>query len=946
MFGVPEQPQKPFAFPKADDFPKAYDPQLIEPHWARAWVDQQLYRADPSAPGPVFSIVIPPPNVTGSLHIGHMLDHSEIDILVRWHRMLGDNTLYLPGTDHAGISTQRVVVRQLAAEGIDYRALGREEFERRVWLWKEESGGTITRQMVDLGESCDWTREKFTLSPELSRAVTEVFVRLYEEGLIYRGRYIVNWCPQCRTAISDLETVHQERQGHLWHIRYPIPSPRGSEDQALVVATTRPETMLGDTAVAVHPADPRYLHLIGKKALLPLMNREIPIIADTQVDPEFGTGAVKVTPAHDPNDFAIGRRHGLAEIDVMTDDGRMNDAAGPYAGMDRFEARTRIVEDLRAQGLLERITDHTHAVGTCDRCGTVIEPRLSLQWFVKMEPLAQPAIAAVERGDVEITPANWRAVYFEWMRNIRDWCISRQLWWGHRIPAWHCQDCKEITVARTPPVACAHCGSPRLVQETDVLETWFSSALWPFSTLGWPDDTADYRTYYPTSALITAYDILFFWVARMIIMGLKFTGRVPFRQVYLHSLVRTAEGEKMSKSKGTGIDPIELNQKFGTDAMRFTLASMAAPGTDIVLSEDRILSYRAFANKIWNAARFVFVNLEKFQSATGVPSEEIASPELRAAAPYAAAGQMSLADRWIFSRLAHNVEVIDDALVHYRFHEAAHSVYHFFWGDFCDWYVEWVKPAISDASADAAHRDMAVAAWRNLFAVFDAALRLLHPFMPFLTEELWHRLPQRPGALSISLERFPEPLEKWRDPDADRQVALLQEVIAAARNIRSELKLDPKRRVAADFFAASDEVRALVEGNRDVVLRLAALSGLHMSPTHLDPNAGPVRATAQFDLRIAYGAALSGNATVTGTLTGSITGLRAELARLRKEKERLGRDLDAKKNRLADDAFRSRAPADIVRQMEATFAERRVELEKVSERLAQLEKTADTYPAP
>ena len=744
----------------SSEFPKAYEPQAIEPRWAKAWVEQQLFRADPKAPGPVFSIVIPPPNVTGSLHIGHMLDHSEIDILVRWHRMRGDNTLYLPGTDHAGISTQRVVVRQLAEQGINYRSLGREEFERRVWKWKEESGGTITRQMVDLGESCDWTREKFTLSPELSRAVTEVFVRLYEEGLIYRGRYIVNWCAQCRTAISDLETVHQERQGHLWHIRYPVV---GSQE-FLIVATTRPETMLGDTAVAVHPDDERYQYLIGKKVLLPLMNREIPIIADTYVDRGFGTGAVKVTPAHDPNDFEMGRRHDLPQIDVMTDDAKMNDAAGPYAGLDRFEARNRIVEDLKKLGLLDRVTDHVLAVGTCDRCGTVVEPRLSLQWFVKMKPLAEPAIAVVERGEVEIIPENWRAVYFEWMRNIRDWCISRQLWWGHRIPAWHCENCKEITVARTAPEKCAHCGSSRLVQETDVLETWFSSALWPFSTLGWLDNSEDFRVYYPTNLLLTGYDILFFWVARMIMMGLHFTGRVPFRHVYLHSLVRTADGQKMSKSKGTGIDPIELNRKFGTDAMRFTLASMAAPGTDIVLSEDRIPSYREFANKIWNAARFIFVNLEKFQATTGVPIEELGAPEIRAAAPYAAHGEVALRDRWIFSRLAQNVATVNDALEHFRFHEAAHVVYHFFWGDFCDWYIEWVKPAMADAD-----REVALAAWRNLFAVFEAALRLLHPFMPFLTEEMWHRLPQRADARSIALERFPAPPRRGPIPMPTRK---------------------------------------------------------------------------------------------------------------------------------------------------------------------------------
>src|SRR5580698_6953503 len=503
----------------AREIAKAYEPQQIEPRWAEYWVKEELFKADPKAPGEVFSIVIPPPNVTGSLHIGHMLEHTEIDILTRWHRMRGYNTLYLPGTDHAGISTQRVVVKQLAEQGIDYHKLGREEFEKRVWAWKAEAGGQITAQMKGIGESCDWSRERFTLSPEMSRVVRKVFVQLYKEGLIYRETRLVNWCPVCLTVLSDLEVNHEERAGHLWHIRYPVAGTK----EFVAVATTRPETMLGDTAVAVHPEDERYKHLVGKMVLLPLMNREIPIVDDFMVDRDFGTGAVKVTPAHDPNDFELGRRHNLPEIDVMTDDAKMSAAAGPYAGLDRFEARKRVVADLEAAGLLVKIADHTHAVGTCDRCGTIIEPRASTQWFVKMKPLAEPAIAAVERGDVELMPDNRRTEYFEWMRNIRDWCISRQLWWGHRIPAWHCGGCKEIIVARQAPDKCAKCGSGKLTQDPDVLETWFSSALWPFSTMGWPDDTPDYRKYYPTSLLITGYDILFFWVARMIMMGLKFT---------------------------------------------------------------------------------------------------------------------------------------------------------------------------------------------------------------------------------------------------------------------------------------------------------------------------------------------------------------------------------------------------------------------------------------
>jgi valyl-tRNA synthetase len=918
------------------EIPKAYEPQQIEQRWAKSWAEEKLFRADVNEPGPVFSIVIPPPNVTGSLHIGHMLDHTEIDILTRWRRMQGYNTLYLPGTDHAGISTQRVVVRQLAAQGINYRDLGREAFERKVWEWKEESGGTITRQMLQLGESCDWTRERFTLSPELSRAVTEVFVRLYEDRLIYRGHYIVNWCPQCRTAISDLETVHEERQGHLWHVRYPIVGT----SEFVVVATTRPETMLGDTAVAVHPSDPRYQHLIGKMVLLPLVNREIPIIDDFMVDREFGTGAVKVTPAHDPNDFEIGRRHNLPEIDVMTDDAKMNSAAGQYAGLDRFEARKRIVADLEAAGLLEKVTDHTHAVGACDRCGTIIEPRASTQWFVKMKPLAEPAIAAVERGDIEIVPENRRTEYFEWMRNIRDWCISRQLWWGHRIPAWYCGDCDEIIVARKAPAKCAKCGSAKLTQDPDVLETWFSSALWPFSTMGWPDDTPDFRKYYPTSLLITGYDILFFWVARMIMMGLKFTGQVPFRQVCLHSLVRNAEGQKMSKSKGTGIDPVELNEKFGTDAMRFTLASMAAPGTDIVLTEERILSYRAFANKIWNAARFVFMNLDKYEASGGASLEVLASPDVRAAAPFAVNGEVALVDRWIFSRLARATAQVNDALEHFRFHEAAHVVYHFFWGDFCDWYIEWVKPELSSTD-----REKAQATWKNLFAAFETALRLLHPFMPFLTEELWHQLPQRNGARSIALERFPEIHAEGIDPDADFEMEHLQDIIIKVRGIRAENKIDPKQKVEMPFYEDKSgrievlekpNIGGLLNQNLNTVMRLAILSNVIFEEQPLDPAKGPVRSGPQYELQIPYGSGSYGSDT-----SGGGANVADEISRLRKDLERLAKDIASKQRRLEDQTFRSRAPEHIVKGLETTLAERQAEFEKIRERLAQLEKNLD-----
>ena len=888
---------------------KAYDPKQIEPRWAEFWVAEELFKADPNAPAPVFSIVIPPPNVTGMLHIGHMLDHTEIDVLTRWHRMRGYNTLYLPGTDHAGISTQRVVVRQLSHQGIHYRDLGREEFIKRVWQWKEESGGTIQRQMKQIGESCDWSREKFTLSPELSRVVREVFVRLYEEGLIYRENRMVNWCPGCRTVLSDLEVLHEERNGHLWYIRYPVVR----SNEFLVVATTRPETMLGDTAIAIHPEDERYKHLIGKNAILPLMNREIPIIGDEMVDREFGTGAVKITPAHDPNDFEAGKRHNLAVIDVMTEDAHMNENAGPYAGLERFAARKKVVEYLQAEGLLEKITDHTNAIGICERSHTIVEPRISTQWFCSMKPLAEPAIAAVERGDIQVIPENRREEYFNWMRNIRDWTLSRQLWWGHRIPAWYCQKCGLVIVAREKPTKCSRCGSEELEQDPDVLDTWFSSALWPFSTLGWPADTADYRTYYPTSLLITGYDILFFWVARMIMLGMHFTGKVPFRVVYLHSLVRTASGEKMSKSKGTGLDPVALNEEYGTDAMRFCLASMAAPGTDIVLSDDRLGGAKAFANKIWNAARFLFVNLDKFE-AGGTTLEELADPAIRSKAPHAFEGHVPLVDRWLFARLAETIKTVNAALESYRFHEAAQNVYQFFWGDFCDWYIEWIKPELQNTD-----RARATVAWRNLFAGFDAALRLLHPFMPFLTEELWHQLPQKAGAKSIALDRYPEPLASWNDAEAVKEYGLVQEIIQSLRTIRAEMKLDPKKRVAAEFSSAVAWARGVMEANKDGILRLAILSEFAVRAEKLAEGGGGTRSTAEFDVRIPYAA--------------DTVDVAAERVRLKKEIEGLQKAIASKEKQLGNETFRSRAPENIIAQMEEALNGQGIELRKLAERL-------------
>ncbi|HTR47226.1 MAG TPA: valine--tRNA ligase [Verrucomicrobiae bacterium] len=913
------------------EIPKAYEPQEIEERWAKAWFDEKLFRAENSGSGPAFSIALPPPNVTGSIHIGHMLEHSQIDMMVRWHRMRGHRTLWLPGMDHAGIATQFVVERKLAEQKIRRQDLGREEFERRVWQWKAESGGVIKEQMIRLGASCDWTREHFTLEPKLYRAVLEAFLRLYREGLIYRGRYMVNWCPRCQTAISDLEVVHHERTGEIWNIRYPI----AGTNEFLVVATTRPETMLGDTAVAVHPDDERYKRFVGKTVTLPLMNRDIPVIADSYVDREFGTGVVKITPAHDPNDFEVGKRHDLPEIDVMTNDGHMSEGAGKYAGVERFAARARIVKDLQELGLIESVKEHMHAVGVCDRCKSIVEPRISTQWFMKMKPLAEPAKQAVVGGLIEVVPDNQRTILLQWLDNIRDWCVSRQLWWGHRIPIWHCAGCKEMVPATdsrveivdgharaaSAPAQCPKCGAAKLAQDTDVLDTWFSSALWPFSTLGWPDDTEDLRRFYPTSLLISGYDILFFWDARMIMMGLHLTkgaaptDRIPFRRLYLHSLVRTSEGAKMSKTKGTGVDPLQLTQQYGTDALRYMLASMAAPGTDIILSEDRIKGARAFANKIWNAARFLFMNLEKAE-ANGLTLEELAAPEIRGKAPYPVPGEGALAHRWIFSRLAAVAAQVDDALDHFRFHEACQTIYQFFWGDFCDWYIEWVKPQLA-----APDRAVALPAWRNIFAALDAALRLLHPVMPFLTEELWHKLPQPPGARSIALDGFPQPRKEWTDIGADDSMARLQEIIVAARNIRAEMKLDPKRKVAADFSTRGAMLPTLVQENMDPLLRLATLSELRVTSEHLDVAGAAVRSTAAFDLRIAYGETVD---------------KAAEIARLQKEIERLDKDIESKQKRLADENFTSKAPAQVVDALRATMVERQIERQKLADRLAQL----------
>ncbi|HET7208752.1 MAG TPA: valine--tRNA ligase, partial [Terriglobales bacterium] len=766
------------------DLPKAYEPGAIEARWAEYWIKQNLFCVPTPPPGetrPVFTLLLPPPNVTGRLHMGHMLNQTQMDIIVRWHRMRGFLTLWLPGTDHAGIATQMMVERQLAKEGKKRRELGREKFVERVWEWKREYGGAILEQMKRLGASVDWHREYFTMDENLSRAVREVFVRLYEEGLIYRGKYIVNWCPRCETAISDLEVKHEDVPGKLWEIRYPVIGT----NEFITVATTRPETMLGDTAVAVNAADERYKHLHGKKILLPLMNREIPVILDELANPEFGTGAVKVTPAHDPNDFEAGCRHNLPQVEVMDEHARMNANAGPYANLDRFEARQRVVDDLQDQGFLVSIKDYVVPLGKCDRCGTVVEPRVSEQWFIKIKPLAEPAIKAVESGEITITPENYKQIYLNWMNNIRDWCISRQLWWGHRIPVWYCRECGEMIVARESPSKCK-CGSSKLEQDTDVLDTWFSSGLLPFTTLGWPEKTRDQQVFYPTTLLITAYEILFFWVARMIMFGCHFMhghqqdsafkkesgwgdkkdDSVPFRNVYIHALVRDAERQKMSKTKGNVIDPLEIINRFGTDATRFTLAAMAAPGTDIAFNESRTEGYRNFANKIWNAARFMFMNqlsaLSHRSSASGVVGFEAGTLE----------------DRWILSRFNRTAKTVGEELTDYRFHEAANHIYDFFWTEFCDWYLELLKPRLASTS-DGEVR----IACGNLVSLFEAALRLLHPIMPFITEEIWQTMYDgKPPYKSIALAPYPQADEAQVNLSSETQMAILQDLIVSVRN--------------------------------------------------------------------------------------------------------------------------------------------------------------------
>ena len=848
------------------DIPKTYDWNRVESRWYDFWETGGYFRADPDSSAPPFVIVMPPPNVTGSLHMGHMLDHTVHDVIIRRKRMQGFNTLWLPGTDHAGIATQNVVEKQLREDGLTRHDLGRDKFVEKVWEWKSEYGDLITKQIRRIGDSCDWSRQRFTLDKGLSDAVREVFVRLYEEGSIYRGERLINWCPRCRTALSDLEVEHKSLEGKLYHIRYRI---EGSREEFVEIATTRPETMLGDTAIAVHPEDERYAHLKDRSAQLPLVGRKLPFIPDDVVDREFGTGVVKVTPAHDPADFDMGERHGLERISVIDEDGNITEAGGVYAGLDRFEARGRLLSDLEAQKFLTRVESHVHNVGHCSRCQTIVEPLLSTQWFVDVGPMAKDAIRAVEEGDIKFVPANWAKTYFEWMYNIRDWCISRQLWWGHRIPAWYCE-CGEVVVSRVDPTACPKCGSDEITQDEDVLDTWFSSQLWPFSTMGWPEETSDLKAFYPTSLLVTGFDIIFFWVARMIMAGLKFAGDVPFREVYIHGLVRDAERQKLSKSQGNAGDPMLVCDEYGTDAVRFTLARLGAPGSDFILTEDQLEGYRAFSTKIWNAGRFILGS--GIDSGTLLAEDEIRNADL------------SLADRWILSRQMRSVNDVNKALDRYFLHEAARSIYQFFWHEFCDWYLEMAKLHPEKSRPVLIH-------------VFEKALRTLHPFMPFITEELWQRIPH--NGESIVVAPYPEFEADFVDERVERDTALIQEIIVKVRNIRSEVNVDAKQFVPLRVGTEDPGIRDVLVRHEDYMLRLARVERLEV--------------VSKLDSEGAAAQAVAGSVALEVPLAGLID-LEAEQVRLNREMEKVRREIDSLEGKLSNRKFVERAPKEVVEE--------------------------------
>lgn len=848
---------------------KTYDPSLVEGKWYRYWEENGFFHDQVEKGKPAFSIVMPPPNVTGALHLGHAMDGTIQDILTRYKRMRGFNTLWLPGTDHAGIATQAKVEGQLAQEGTNRHELGRGKFLERVWEWKKQYGGRITQQLRRLGSSCDWERERFTMDEGCSRAVREAFVDLYNKGLIYRGNYIINWCPKCHTTISDIEVEHVDHEGNLYHLRYPVKD----SDQGLIVATTRPETMLGDTAVAVHPDDERYKHLVGKTLILPLVDREIPIIADEYVDREFGTGAVKITPAHDPNDFEVGLRHHLPQITVLDNEAKMNENAGKYRGMDRYDARKAVVNDLKTAGVLVKIEVHAHAVGECYRCSSVIEPMVSKQWFVKMEPLAEPALDVVRDGRLEFVPDRFDKIYLGWMENIRDWCISRQLWWGHRIPVWYCEDCGKEICAKETPTTCPACGAgaDRLKQDPDVLDTWFSSGLWPFSTMGWPNKTPELEQFYPTTVLVTGRDIIFFWVARMIFMALEFMKEVPFPKVMIHGLVLDAQGRKMSKSLGNGVDPIEVIEQYGADTLRFMLITGNTPGNDLRFHPERLEATRNFSNKIWNASRFVLLNLADYSE----------GPR----------GELTLADRWILSRYASTIENTTQALENFDLGEAGRLLYEFIWSEFCDWYIELTKPRLyNKEEVSARHTAQSV-----LLEVLQGTLKLLHPYMPFLTEEIWHNLPSQNE--SIMMQAWPQ-VPEYKDTAAERNMTLLMEVIKSVRNIRAEMKVAPGQKVEIILLAPDPVQFAVLEDGKADILKLAGGAKVDLFD-HLaekpSQSAGAVLEGVEVYLPIK-----------------GLMDLDKEIARLEKELSAVAKDQEVLEVKLNNPGFVNKAPAAVV----------------------------------
>jgi len=878
---------------------KSYEFDNVEEKWLKRWDDADSFTAKMEEGKPSFSVVIPPPNVTGVLHVGHALNNTMQDVLVRYHRMCGDNTLWVPGTDHAGIATQNVVERQLATEGKNRHDLGREAFIERVWEWRREKGGTIVNQLKRMGASCDWKRERFTMDEGLSKAVRESFVRLYKEGLIYKGDYIVNWCPRCLTALADDEVDHKDKKGKLYHIRYPFAD--GSGD--VVVATTRPETMLGDTGVAVHPDDDRYSHLADVGIKLPLTDRIIPVVFDHHVQKDFGTGALKVTPAHDRDDYEIGLRHSLEIMKVMDEHGVMNEKAGNYAGLDRFKCRKQIVADLQEQGFLVEIEDYDHAVGQCYRCQTVVEATTSLQWFVSVKPLAEKAVAAVRDGRINIYPKTWYNSFYSWMDNIRDWCISRQIWWGHRIPAWSCSECGELMVESVDPEKCSKCGSSAIEQETDVLDTWFSSALWPFSTMGWPENTKELQTFYPTSVLITSFDILFFWVARMMMFGLYFMeDEVPFKDVYLHALVRDKHGKKMSKSTGNVLDPLVVMEQYGTDAMRFTLTAFAAQGREIKLDEDRIEGYRFFINKLWNASRFAMMHVEHCDPSI---TDVVNNP-----------GELPLIHQWILSRTARAIEDVRRALDEYRFNDAASVIYQFVWHEFCDWYLEWIK---SDLFAKDEH--IQNQARGVLLHVLETILKLIHPITPFVTEEIWSVLPgQRP--LLVTSE-FPI-VQEWQNTKVESDVELLMGIITGIRNIRAEADVHPSTKIDAYVLCGDKDKAALISKFTSAVADMTRLDSLTVMAEGEKPDDAATYIYKDIEMYV--------------PLKGLID-IEKEKEKLARERQKLEKSLKQVGGKLQNKKFLANAPAEIVKKeknMQAELQVKMVKIEVAEKRLAEL----------